>query len=909
MRLARLSRRSVQFGVLVALATLSTQAWAPPVVIAIAATYAGTAVASALLLTGLAATVVSMGVAFAVTALGNSILGNGAGPQQDTGGAGAGSGSFQAEARGRTQVVRSAVATRRRVYGQVMLSGPLVYAEVGGTDNQYLHLVIPLAPHSVYEIGDIYFGDELVGALDGSGNVTTGRFAGYARIKKHLGATTQVADADLIADSAGIWTANHRLQGVAYVYVRLLWSQDVFPSGIPNVKALVKGNDQIYDTRSLTSGYNNNWALCVRDYLKAAGVDGGLECATDEVDETYISAAANVCDELVTLADASTQARYTCDGTVDTAKRPVDILRDLMSAAAGTITYPAGAFRLFPGAYTTPSVTLTNDDLRGPVQVSARIPRRELFNAVRGTYSSPDNFWQPSDFPVVTNATYATDDGGEVIYKDIELPYTTNATRAQRLAKIHLEKSRQGITVQMPCKMTVFDLAMWDTVMVTNSAMGWSSKVFRVMGWKLGQDGIGVDLTLREDTAASYDWAAGEATIVDAAPDTNLPSAFTVAAPGTPSVTEYLYQTTGSAGVKARAIMTWAASPDAFVSIYEAQYRPQGAASWLSLAPISLLSAEKDDLAAGYYEFRVRAINGIGVRSAWSATTTMELFGLSAPPSDPTNFAVQAYSGLAKFTWSKPSQNSDLDVLIGGRAYVRWTPKVSGASWDYGSLVNPDGYPGDTSIGSGPMMTGTYMLKFRDSSGTYSVTEASFVATEALITGMSTIATVTESTAFAGTKSNVAAVDGGIQLDGTTLIDSVVTLMDSWGSIDSLGGVQATGSYAFASKLDLTTVQAARLFANIDSLAFDSDDLIDSRTNNIDDWGLMDGAVIEDVEVQMMVRTTTDDPNGSPTWGPWHALGLVGDYNMRGFDFRLDFASGNATHNRSVTTLSVTAKH
>jgi len=61
--------------------------------------------------------------------------------------------------------------------------------------------------------------------------------------------------------------------------------------------------------------------------------------------------------------------------------------------------------------------------------------------------------------------------------------------------------------------------------------------------------------------------------------------------------------------------------------------------------------------------------------------------------------------------------------------------------------------------------------------------------------------------------------------------------------------------------------------------------------------------------VQLMVRATNDDPNGTPTWGPWHALGQVGDYNARGFDFRLDFATGNATHNRRVKTLSVAAKH
>jgi hypothetical protein len=155
----------------------------------------------------------------------------------------------------------------------------------------------------------------------------------------------------------------------------------------------------------------------------------------------------------------------------------------------------------------------------------------------------------------------------------------------------------------------------------------------------------------------------------------------------------------------------------------------------------------------------------------------------------------------------------------------------------------------------------------------------------------------------------VANVGAAIQLDGTTLIDSMAALIDSWGAIDSLGGVQATGSYAFASKLDLGSVQPARLVGTIDSTAFDVDDLIDSRLNPIDSWGPMDGVVVEDADVQLMVRSTNDDPNAAPTWGPWHALGQVGDYNNRGFDFRLDFATANSTHNRAVSTLSVAAKH
>lgn len=879
----------------------------PALIVAAGAAAAGSAVAGAAVTAGLveagsfAFGLVSGATAFLVSAVGSSLFGQDAGPKQDSGFDS--QGSFQAEARGRTQVVRSSVATRGWVLGQIQKSGPLIYAEVTGENNEYLHMVIALAPHPCEEISTVYFNDEAVGTLDGSGNVTDGRFANYARIKKHLGATDQTADSDLVAESAGIWTTAHRGQGVAYLYVRLKWSQDVYPNGIPNIKALMKGANTIYDPRDTSTGYTDNWALCVRHYLTSAAIDGGLECASDEVDDTYFSAAANICDESVTLPDASTQARYTCNGTIDTGKRPIDILKDLMTGAAGVLTYPAGAFRVFAAAYDTPSVTLTADDLRGPMQITARVPRRDLFNAVRGTFSSPDNFWQPADFPPVVNDTYAADDGGEVIYRDIVLPYTTDTYAAQRIAKISLEKSRQGITVTMPCKMTVFDLAMWDTVMLTDSVLGWSSKVFRVSGWKMAPDGVGIDLVLREESSASYDWNSGEATTVDAAPDTNLPTPWSVAAPGTPTITEELYETTGSAGVKTRAIVSWSAAADAFVVGYEAQIRDQSLAEWISLSPISLLVGQRDDLAPGYYEARVRAINSLGVRSEWSATAVKEILGLTADPADMTNFSLTPYGTEADLNWDK---STDLDVRIGGRILVRWSSKTSGTVWNDGVPIGPrDGFPGATTSGRVPHLTGTYMARAQDSSGHQSANMVSVITTEPDVTGFNAITSLTEDPAFAGTKSGVVVVDSKLQLDGTVLIDDMTDNIDDWGYIDTAGGVASSGTYDFSTYIDLGATYTSRIAATLKTLSVDTDDLIDARLDPIDDWGLVDGPEITDTDVTLYVAITDDDPAGAPTWSTWRPF-LVGDYKCRALKFRTMSTSNNQNHNIQIINMGVT---
>ena len=430
--------------------------------------------------------------------------------------------SFQSEARERTIVVRSAVATRRLVYGQSIVSGPLVYAESTTSGaNLYHHYVIPLAAHECQEIGDVYFNDEVVGTLDGSGNVTSGTYNGVARIKKHLGATDQAADSDLVSASAGLWTTAHRLRGICYVYVRLLVSSTAFPNGIPNIKAVVKGK-KVYDPRVAGSptvtAYSANWALIVRDYLSSAY---GLGCSDAEIDDTALIAAANTADELVSTSGASpptTQARYTANGTVDLGDRPRDIMQQLLTAGAGACVYAQGVYRVLAGAYSTPAIAINADWLAGGVKVRPHMARQDLYNAVRGTYSDPNKQWQATDFSPQTSSTYETQDGGIQIARDIELPFTTSPIAAQRIAKLHLEKGRQSIAVQMTCNLKAFQVRVWDTVTVTLSTLGWASKVFLCTGWTLNEKGT-IDLQLQEEASAAYNWDYTMLTTLPTPPD------------------------------------------------------------------------------------------------------------------------------------------------------------------------------------------------------------------------------------------------------------------------------------------------------------------------------------------------------------------------------------------------------
>ena len=196
-------------------------------------------------------------------------------------------GGFDSEVVNRSTLIRSPISARQLVYGTVKKSGTLLYASTTGSDNKFLHLVIGLASHELQSI-DKVFNDvaiTLSSDIDGSGNVNTGTFNGKARIKTKLGTADQTADSDLVSDDSNI-TSNHRFRGIAYLYIRLEFDEDIYPNGIPNISALVKGK-KVLDYRTSSTAYSSNPALIVYDYLTSSD---GMNASTSEIYTHHLQA-------------------------------------------------------------------------------------------------------------------------------------------------------------------------------------------------------------------------------------------------------------------------------------------------------------------------------------------------------------------------------------------------------------------------------------------------------------------------------------------------------------------------------------------------------------------------------------------------------------------------------------------
>ena len=561
---------------------------------------------------------------------------------------------------GRSLMTRDPIAPRRLIYGQVLVSGTLVFLHTTGANNQTLHMIIAMAGHEVEELGDIYFGDEVV-PFDGSGDAT-GFYAGLVHMGKHLGTSTQSVEASLNADAPAVWTSAHRLRGIAYLYIRLTYSAEKFPNGLPNVRCMVKGK-KVFDPRTSTTVWSANAALCAADFLEDSTFGKGV--ARARIRSADLIEAANICDENITLNPSGTEDRYTCNGTINADQDPDAVLLDLAGAMAGHIVDTGGTWTVRAGAHRTPTLTLTDADLSGGFTVQPRQSRRDSFNRVRGIYISPTTNWAAADFPPIANTTYKADDGGIWLDRDVQFNFTTSPATAQRLAKIELERGRQQITCGGVYMLKAMQCMPGDVVSITRASLGWTEKQFSVVSWdfRLVGEGdnltLGIALELQETAAGVWDWANGEETVVDLAPNTTLPDPFTVALPTSLTATSDASTTDLQAdgSVVPRVRLDWTAPADINVTqggVIRIEFKPAASADWRPWSTV------RGDAVREYvgavvigtaYNFRIRAENNVFVPTAWVTVNATAAGDLSAPAAPASLTAVTGTGKAVSLDW------------------------------------------------------------------------------------------------------------------------------------------------------------------------------------------------------------------------------------------------------------------
>jgi hypothetical protein len=196
------------------------------------------------------------------------------------------------------------------------------------------------------------------------------------------------------------------------------------------------------------------------------------------------------------------------------------------------------------------------------------------------------------------------------------------------------------------------------------------------------------------------------------------------------------------------------------------------------------------------------------------------------------------------------------------------------------------------------------MAKFLDSSGKPSDNAAMVVSTVADLDGLNVVETQTENPAFTGTKTNVVydSVLGGLKLDSALTISQMPGNISTWPNLSALGGITSSGTYVF-SLPDLGGVYPCKVSNLLTVAGYNAADTIASR-GNVSTWPSVTGGVVDDVSAAMYIRTTNDNPSGSPVYGEWIPF-LSAEFSMRHAQCMLQLASANTTHNVVATALSV----
>ena len=365
------------------------------------------------------------------------------------------------------------------------------------------------------------------------------------------------------------------------------------------------------------------------------------------------------------------------------------------------------------------------------------------------------------------------------------------------------------------------------------------------------------------------------------------------AAPSNVSATEVIYENTGIARVKI--VVSWTSTSDT----HYIRYRLQNG-NFVSRTVDNSKSYEILDTIAGNYQIEVYSVSSSGLRSTTFNTPQSPFFvakGKTDPPSNVSGVSLLPIDETsAILSWDRATE---LDVLLGGKTLIRHSSKTTGAQWKDGQNIVVAA-AGNQTQKIVPLLEGTYLIKFEDDGGRESPSPGSSdsdwnntrvttnlpAPSERLLVG-----SIDEHTPnFTGSKTN-------------TIYDST---LDALKLTVSSNAVSTSGEYIFTNSIDLTQPYDVNLRKVLEASSFNLNNLWDDRVDLVDDWGYIDqiGGVTEATKCNaaVYVRSTNDDPSGSPTWSAYKEFSNV-LITGRAFQFQARLTSSDTNQNIAVTKL------
>nr|WP_290129254.1 phage tail protein [Pseudomonas juntendi] len=391
-----------------------------------------------------------------------------------------------------SQTVRSSKAPVRFILGRVSTGGVLAWVqEQSGdqTSGEWLHIVYVLSEGAIAGVDEIYVDERPLSEL--GENATSEVIIDPAQ-----------ANAFLLANCPD-WRQEQIGRGLSFVRLSFKYDAEKFPSGIPDVRFVVRGRSDVYDPRNGASGYSANTALLILWYLRN-------RCAIpdDEIIFESFASAANVCDETVIGPDSKDTRRYFAGAVIGADEKRNTVLDNLLSACAGTLIRVGGRWSLQVGAYYGPAdFTINEDMVIGTVEGTTEVSNSDAINTMRGTFVDPAQAWAETDYPEVAIQDWIATDGGELAESQ-SFAYVTDAYLAQRLANISLRRRRSGGSLAVPLNFNGYNCRPGRAVKVDLPSLNILGE-FMITDWTMGAADA-CKVTLKPYEQAIFDDAVGQ---------------------------------------------------------------------------------------------------------------------------------------------------------------------------------------------------------------------------------------------------------------------------------------------------------------------------------------------------------------------------------------------------------------
>lgn len=355
------------------------------------------------------------------------------------------------------QTIKQSIPPRVVGYGRVRLAGSyMLYEEDSGTSYD----VIAFHHGRVEAIVGYYLHDDAV-TIDGSGVVNVlpdGRYDNdKITIKTRLGAETETAYSEITSALSSIWTSAHRGDGIASAAmicspVALEDYTVEYPRGLPML-SIVADCTPMFDWRDDTQDRDDSstWATSSNPVVQLVDLLTSAEHGMGEDWDTLIAPVldqltirADICDEIVALADGTGEPRYRSNGSFALDSDPADRITSILDTCDGWISENGdGTLALEVGQYRAPRFTIGSRHVKG-YALQYGFADEEAVNEIVFDYTET-----ALDYKTTPGQPWRDETDisarGRVRPQRLALPWVYSHSQGRRLAKRRMARFQAGM--------------------------------------------------------------------------------------------------------------------------------------------------------------------------------------------------------------------------------------------------------------------------------------------------------------------------------------------------------------------------------------------------------------------------------------------------------------------------------